>query len=368
MAELFSPQRLTLARERRGLFMQELAARVGVNAQTVSRWENGRTVPPDDCIEKVAKELAFPRKYFFGDAPPRLETAAFRSLARMTAKQRHMALAAGSQAVAVDAWIERDFERPKPHIPDLHDLASNPEAAAEALRAAWGLGYAPIGNLIHRMELNGVRVFSLVHDGSEIDAFSDWQNGTPYVFLNTTKTAERIRMDAAHEIAHLVLHAHAGGPSSRGEEDQAQHFAGAFLMPATAFIATTPNYLTLETIIHAKQHWGVSALAYVYRLHKLRRISDYLYRSLCILIKSNYGQGEPGPERPREASQVLAKVLGSPNGGSVRKQIAQDLRIYLHDLDEITFGLSLTPMTGGGAVVGPAPPNATEEAKLRLVN
>lgn len=368
MPELFSPQRLTLARERRGMFMQELAARVGVKAVTVSRWENGKTVPPSDAVTAFAQVLEFPREYFYGDAPPRLETAAFRSLARMTAKQRNMALAAGSQAVALDTWIERDFERPKPHVPDLHDLATDGEAAADALRGAWGLGYQPVANLIHRMELNGVRVFSLVHDGSEIDAFSDWQNDIPYVFLNTTKTAERIRMDAAHELAHLVLHAHAGGPTTKVEEDQAQHFAAAFLMPAQAFVATAPRYISLQTVIGAKQQWGVSALAYIHRLYKLGRIAEYTYRSLCIQIKSNYGSGEPGPERPREASQVLAKVLGAGNGGSVRKQIAQDLRIYLRDVDEITFGLALTPMAGNVAIAAANPaPEEKPSVKLRLM-
>jgi Zn-dependent peptidase ImmA (M78 family)/DNA-binding XRE family transcriptional regulator len=364
MDELFSPQRLTLARERRGMFRQELAARVGVTAVTVSRWENGKTVPPPDTVVALARVLEFPPDYFFGDAPPRLVTAAFRSLARMTAKQRNMALAAGSQAVALDAWIAGEFERPAPNVPDLMDLASNAEAAADAVRAAWGLGYQPIGNLIHRMELNGVRVFSLVQDGSEIDAFSDWQNDTPYVFLNTTKTAERIRMDASHELGHLALHAHIGGPTTRIEEDQAQNFAAAFLMPATAFIASAPRVVTLETVIHAKQQWGVSALAYIYRLHRLGRLTEYVYRALCIQIKSSYGKREPGAERQKESSQVLAKVLGTPNASGVRKQIAHALRIQLRDLDEMTFGLTLTPVIGNGGPV--SAPQAGPRA-LRLM-
>ena len=34
-----------------------------------------------------------------------------------------------------------------------------------------------------------------------MDAYSFWRRGVPYVFLNTMKSAERSRMDAAHELA-----------------------------------------------------------------------------------------------------------------------------------------------------------------------
>lgn len=347
MEPIFSPERLRLARQRRGLFIQELAARVGVTPKSVSAWENGRATPTDENITAFAKVLEFPEEFFFGDAPPILEGATFRSLARMTARQRDMALAAGAQAVALDAWISERFNRPAPDIPDARD--ATPDGAAETVRAAWGLGYKSIPNLVHILEMHGVRVYSLVHDGTEMDAFSLWQGDVPFIFLNTTKTAERSRMDAAHELGHLVLHAHTGGGTTKKHEDEAQAFASAFLMPASPFIASSPRHLSLATIIDAKQQWGVSALAYVYRLHTLGRISDWHYRKLCIQIKSGYAQDEPGPERPRETSQVLAKVLVPPTaGGTVtRREITQHLNIYMRDLDEITFGLALTSMSGG---------------------
>lgn len=356
MEELFSPQRLRLARERRGLFMQELAARVGVSATSVSHWENAKATPLETNIDTLSQVLEFPRAYFFGDAPPTLKGAAFRSLARMTARQRGTALAAGAQAVALDMWIGSQFRRPHPIVPDLRD--SSPEAAADSVRALWGLGYRPIPNLVHLLEANGVRVYSLVHGGSEIDAFSDWQGDTPFVFLNTTKTADRSRMDAAHELGHLVLHAHTAGGTEKQHEVEAQDFASCILMPKAPFIASAPRRVSLPAIIEAKQRWGVSALAYVYRLHRLGRLSEWAYRSLCIQIKSTYGVQEPGPERARETSQVLAKVLAS-GGVATRKEATRHLRIYMRDLDEMTFGLTLTPVIGGaGLTPTPAQPNA----------
>lgn len=352
-SEIFSPQRLRLARQRRGLFAQELAARIGASTRSVSLWEHGKASPTDKNVDSLSRILEFPREFFFGDAPPTLGNAVFRSLARMTSRQRWMAVSAGCQAVALDQWIANQFNRPSPNVPDFGD--ATPEGAADAVRAAWGLGYHAVPNLVHLLEANGVRVYSLVHDGSEVDAFSDWSGATPFIFLNTTKTPERSRMDAAHELGHLVLHAHAGAKPDKTHEQQAQAFAAAFLMPHAAFVSSAPRIISLGTIIEAKQKWGVSAWAYVYRLHTTGRLSAWQYRSLCIQLNTNFKHDEPGPQRARETSQVLAKVLAPTPGApsSMRREAAKHLRVHMRDLDDLTFGLALTPVAGSGKMAGP---------------
>lgn len=342
--EVFSPERLRLARQRRGLRQQELAARVNVTPKTVGRWERGRRVPEDESIAALSRELGFPKEYFFGDAPPALDDWAFRSLSRMTASQRDIALAAGAQAVALDRWLDGLVERPPMNVPDLR--GHSPEQAAVAIRAAWNIGYRPLPNLVHLLEANGIRVYSLVHEGVEFDAFSVWHGGLPFVFLNTTVMAERSRMDASHELGHLVLHAHTGGGSSKPENDEAAAFAAALLMPKDAFVPAAPRKISLATVVEAKQRWGVSALAYVRRLHELGRMSDWQYRSMCIEIKTKYPASEPGPTRPKEASRVLAWAFSTESGIS-RKDAIKSLRIPMSDLNEMTFGLALTPISGG---------------------
>ena len=123
-------------------------------------------------------------------------------------------------------WIESRFDLPDSSFPDLRDY--EPETAADALRAHWGIGQRPIGNMIHFLESVGVRVFSLAED-RRVDAFSLWHKGKPFIFLNTVKTAEHARMDAAHELGHIVLHRH-GVPWGRNVEREAQRFGGSFLI------------------------------------------------------------------------------------------------------------------------------------------
>ncbi|NVZ67186.1 ImmA/IrrE family metallo-endopeptidase, partial [Pseudomonas gingeri] len=104
----------------------------------------------------------------------------------------------GAIAFRVNHWIEERFNLPSAGLPDLSDLG--PEEAAATLRRVWGLGNAPIPNMIHLLESKGIRVFSLAEETREVDAFCTWYEGKPFIFLNTIKSAERSRFDAAHEL------------------------------------------------------------------------------------------------------------------------------------------------------------------------
>src|SRR5260363_245495 len=85
-----------------------------------------------------------------------------------------------------------------------------------------------------------VRVFSLSLDTTDVDAFSLWRQRTPFIFLNTRKSAEHARFDAAHELGHLVLHRH-GSPQGREAEKEADTFASAFLMPRATLLTQVPR-------------------------------------------------------------------------------------------------------------------------------
>ena len=91
----------------------------------------------------------------------------------------------------------------------------DPETAAEVVRAEWNLGEQPIPNLVPLLEVHRVRVFSLTQECREVDAFSLWLR-QPFVFLNTQKSAEHSRFDAALELSHLVMHGHHEIPPGQG--------------------------------------------------------------------------------------------------------------------------------------------------------
>jgi Zn-dependent peptidase ImmA (M78 family) len=270
-------------------------------------------------------------------------------------------------AIHFSKWIDTRFELPATDLPDL-GLERNPEAAAEYIRSHWQIGQLPVRNLVHLLESKGVRVFSLSVASTEIDAISTWKGDTPYVFLNTYKSSERSRFDAAHELGHLVMHKH-GGPQGRKAELEANAFASAFLMPRGSVLANAPKFVTLPELVRLKKVWGVSLAALNYRLHQLKLVSDWQYRALSIEIaKRGYRVNEPN-EGERETSLVLPLVFSNlyENDGLTRGRVAQELDLFLPVLETIMFSLIMTGVEGGRRSTRGGTERAKDSARLSRV-
>ncbi len=386
---MFNSTRFALARKRRGMTKRGLAEQIEVSERSVSAYESGATIPEPETVNRISRALGFPEAFFFASNVDELkpDIASFRALTKMTAAQRTMALGAGSIALLLNEWIEQRFDLPQPNIPDfersgfkagssLHTESwseegdsypeagkeHDPESYAEALRRYWGIGELPIKNMISLLESRGIRVFSLAIDAREVDAFSMWYGGNPYVFLNTNKTAERCRFDAAHELGHLIMHRH-GAPQGQDAEKEANAFASAFLMPRKSVLANAPRTATLPSLVAHKKYWTVSAAALNYRLHTLGLMTDWTYRTLCVQL-SQYGRNKEPEGAPFETSQILSKVFAALRAEGVSKNdVAQELMVSPQEIDELTFGLMMTALSGGNdrgpAHTSSARPNLT---------
>lgn len=364
----FNPSRLEVARTRSGLSQRDLAERLRCTDRTVRRWESGAVLPTLENLVAISKVTGFPLEFFSRPDVEELpkEAVSFRSLTKLRAADRDRAIAAGRLALELSDWQDANFNLPSVDVPQMPHQAGKPEAAAMELRSRWGLGDKPIKNMIALLEFKGVRVFSLAEECREMDAFSMWRSARPFVFLNTMKTSEHSRFDAAHELAHLVLHSNGGAPGQH-EEREANAFAAEFLMPRSSIQNYAPRVVTLSGLVRAKKMWNVSVAALAYRLNELGLITDYRYRSLCIEIqKAGYRRSEPD-SAPREMSQVWDKVFRSLRESGVTKQkLAEQLGWPLRELNALVFGLVLRSIPGGS--IGEAQ-DASEltRAKLRLV-
>jgi Zn-dependent peptidase ImmA (M78 family) len=202
-------------------------------------------------------------------------------------------------------------------------------------------------NVVHLLEAHGVRVFSLADDCREVDAFSLIRDDRPFAFLNTDRSAERQRFDAAHELGHLLLHGGAPRVHGRDREAEANRFAAAFLMPRRAVLAQGLREATLDRVLAAKRHWTVSAMAMTHRLHELHLLSDWNYRTTCVaLARDGYRRTEPGGARP-EVSQVATKVLASLRDEGGVGELAEHLGVGTDELSRHLFRLVPTSVAGG---------------------
>lgn len=337
----FNSERLEIARFRRRLSNKALAEQIGVSPVTLTRLGRNYNAPSDATVSALARVLGFPVAFFYDGSVDRVspESASFRSMAAMTATERDAALAAGSVAYLFSDWISKRFNLPESRLRDLSSQG-DPAVAARILREEWGLGEQPVGSMIRLLESKGVRVFSLSENTRNVDAFSCWRNDEPYVFLNTFKSVEHSRFDAAHELGHLVLHRH-GGPEGKLAESQANRFAAAFLMPEDDIKARIPRFVVLENLIRAKRRWGVSVSALAYRLHKLGTLSDWQYRTMCIeMNRRGYRQTEPDG-MPREESALWSQVFTYLWQERLTKaHIASELNVPADEIENLVFGLT----------------------------
>jgi Zn-dependent peptidase ImmA (M78 family)/transcriptional regulator with XRE-family HTH domain len=360
---MVTPSRIALARRRRGLTHVELSELVGVSAQSLSNYENGRQAPYEEVVERLARALDFPAEFFYAnDADPiSPQAVSFRARSKLRAKQRNMALAASDLAVEFHDWVATRLGLPKPDLPTLG--RPDPATAAAMVRSRWGLGVAPISNMIHLLEVHGVRVFSLAREYQDVDAFSFFRGTTPYVFLNTGKSAERSRFDAAHELGHLILHFDERPVDRPQAEEEAHTFARHFLMPPESVIAHMPKSPFVDQVLRGKHIWKVSALGLTYQLHDLGMMTDWSYRQTCIeLGKRGYKTAEPDGA-DRETSQLLDKVFRALRAKGIGpRQIARELHIPVAMLSELAFGLTMVAIQGGAADSQGSPP------QLRLVS
>ncbi|WP_375263821.1 ImmA/IrrE family metallo-endopeptidase, partial [Palleronia sp.] len=253
-------------------------------------------------------------------------------------------LAAGSMGYFLSAWLDRNFDLPEPQIPDAL-MGADPEIAAAELRSRWGLDLRPVESMVHLLESKGVRVFSLSEDTSRLNAYATWLAIVPMVFLDTFKSAEASRFDAAHELGHLVLHRDLA--ESDENEDEANRFAAAFLMPRQDIIAHRV-YPTLPKLVAAKKRWRVALSALVRRYKDTGLIGEDRARFLYIqMSRRGYMKNEPSPiERETSAvwEQVLQELWRERSG---RERIVSEICIPIEIVSSSTFSGAQFPQASG---------------------
>ncbi|MFC6017354.1 XRE family transcriptional regulator [Plantactinospora solaniradicis] len=313
-AAAFAPHTLALARRWRRMRKNELARQIGVTAAAVSQYELGQARPSAAVLARLALALSMPVDFFAAGFPPPVTPgqAHFRSLRTTSQAERDQAEAFGEIAWRVVEVVERHLRLPRLRLPQL-DLAEPAGAddvrvAATTARESFGLAAAPVPHMVRLLEASGVIVLALPDVSERVDAFSHWYGQRPFVFLNPAKDDKaRSRMDAAHELGHLLMH-HDAEPGSQLLERQASAFASEFLAPSAVLRDELPARLDFDRLHELKRRWGVSLKALVYRGHDLGVYREHTYRRGMGLL-AQWGYPEPGDLGPREAPSLLGKAV-----------------------------------------------------------
>lgn len=337
--QFLDPDRIRLARSRRGMSKADLARRLEVTPRTITRYESGDA--PASTATSLAAVLDFPAEFFTEPGAPEIDASLvnFRAARRASARTRGAAVAAGALGIEIDRWISNRFVLPTVDIPAHPDEA--PRLAARLVRAEWGLGTKPLPNLVQLVESHGIRVYTLPTIAEEVDAYSTWSGDTPFVFLSRRRTPERMRFDVAHELGHLVLHPTISCDDA-AQEREADTFASEFLVPADAIPEYVRSNPGIADLLAVRSQFKVSAMALAYAVHKAGRMSDWSYRQTCITLSGRgFRSGEPGGMPSHEMSRVFPQVLRRERGEVTAQVIAADLHVPVAEVRALTFGVEL---------------------------
>lgn len=341
-----NPSRLKLARTRRKMTIKLLADATGLTTKIISAYEKEGCdySPKPETLNIISSVLQYPIDFFTEDTDfdhIDTSTVSFRSLKSMRAADEHAAISAGEIGVFIDKYFSNKFpKRPKPNLPDFR--GGSPEAAASYLREFWDLGNLSITSMVHLLEKHGVRVFSLSENTAAVDAFSFWKEGIPYIFLNTQKSGERSRFDAAHELGHLIMHRH-GSPQGKDLESEADLFAANFLMPINTVLALKGQLISLEDIIKLKKNWLVSAMALIVHMKNLGVITDWHYRMILIEASKRGLRNNEIEGIAHEKSGLIPVMLNELQSryGIGLRSLAKELLLPLEELTNLLFMVGL---------------------------
>lgn len=350
----FNGARLREARQARSLTAVALADLTGVSSQAISQYERGLTTPSAEVHSRLAQSLSMPAQFFqMGDRSDDRGLIYFRSLASTTKAARLRAEHRFTWLRDVVGWLSSDITFPEPDLPDLglsadplQNAGSDLEVAAQHLRSAWNIGDGPIANVILLLENHGV-VVARDHLGAEsLDGLSEIApDGRPLVMIGTDKgTAVRWRFDAAHELAHLLLHRSvaphllAKPEMHKHLEGQAHRFAAALLLPLAPFGDDLVG-ANLDSFRAIKPKWKTSIAMMIRRARDAGFVDEASERRLWInYSRRGWRRNEPlddelGPEEPRMLRRAFEMVL--EKGDRTSEDAVSSLGLPARDIENL---------------------------------
>ena len=310
-------ERIKQARELRGFTQTELAGLLKVTQGRIAQIEGEFRDVADSVIAEIAYHTRLPLTYF-SKAPENWLSAGsllFRARTSISKREVMQSLRDAEHVFGLAHSLARNLDIPV----SLRTIAGDPGDAARKTRALLGLpATEPVHGLIRALEGAGVWVLAIPALKGR-DAFCCWaqveDREIPVIVISPDCPGDRLAMNVAHELGHLVLHKNSLGRLSPELEKEAFTFGAEFLMPEAGIRPDLQAPVSLTRISRLKPKWGVSIQALVRRAYNLGVISERQYRYLFMQISSKgWRTAEPIPiaaEKPRLLKKMAEVLYGS---------------------------------------------------------
>lgn len=325
--QAFNPAMLKLARESRALSQNEFCTILEVGQGTISKYENGISIPSLELLEKIGKALKYPNTFFFQTSPVYPANLVYYRK-RLDISKDILSKAEARMNIAritIEKMLE-SVDVPALDIPNW-DIESNgsPEQAAQWLRAKWRIPKGKISNPIKLLEDHGVIIILFDFESTKISGLSMFTtNNHPVIFVNKAMPPDRQLLTVYHEFGHIIHHLRSKPSFDRDVEDEAFSFASEFLVPSQEF-ETSFQYLDLNTLSSLKLYWNLSMGSLIMKAAKCNRITPNQEKYLWAQM-SRLGY------RMKEPSQ-LDPIIEAPS--LVQEIIKALLEYYEYNLDQL---------------------------------
>jgi Zn-dependent peptidase ImmA (M78 family)/transcriptional regulator with XRE-family HTH domain len=352
----FHGERLEEAREARGLSVAQLGEMIGVTKQMINLYELVKCTPAPETFEKICSTLRFPKQFFLRHPePPRTTPIFYRSLKSAIERMRRRAERRYDWFAKLTSLVSKYVALPSVNLPDFSSPADPSKITSETIedvavqvRKHWRIGDGVISNIVILLENNGILATKYDFEADELDAFSNWDENSrrPFIVLGADKDCQvRSRFDAAHELAHIILHRNIPIHLLESKtafdqiEAQAHHFARAFLLPRSTFGQEfiSPS---IKVFPGLKKDYRVSIGVLIKRAEELNLISTKQAHALWIArTRKGWNRKEPfddewEPEQPRFVSRSIELLIDSETLKS--DDLSRNMCLHSSDIESIT--------------------------------
>lgn len=322
-----------------------LAKLLNVHRNTLRDYENG-ALPDGPTLDRMSSVLGVPVHFLFTPIiRDKHSSPLYRARSKVTETEKKQAVTHIEWVMELERYFSNRIILPQPNLPDLSDIPPHPQQltdqhisiVARRIREHWGMGDAPVQNVVHTLEKNGYIIVHVPLGFPNIEAlFVKADSGRAFILVNKDyESASRLRNSALHEAAHDILHGRISNPLGNDRalmklmEDQAHKLVLEIFLPDT-FLEEVHS-VSLETLRVMKPRWKVSIQAMLRRLLNAGRIDDTRYTSLMVhLSKRGWRISEPFDDMlPIERPTLLKSAFAAleKKAGISKAVIAAELNL-----------------------------------------
>lgn len=296
-------------RAKSGLSQPDLAKLAGISLPALKNLESSRTEPREGTLMALSRALNVSFKDLLTPVRP-LNSVRFRSNKRMQTRENILS--------DVSLWLD-DFnflenlleDRIPFKLEEIQRRCSRDDVvqAAEDCRKVLDISITDtVVDLCRILEEAGVKVYTSKSASEGFFGLSvAKQDGGPAVVVNVWERipVERRIFSAAHELGHLLLHGNAYDVKQteevKKEEEEADKFAGHFLMPNAGFHEEWNKALGLtfiDRVFKIKTHFQVSYKTVLYRLIELNFVDNSIWPKFNFAYQHRFGMKLPYKVEP----------------------------------------------------------------------